>query len=142
MDEIHTSPDSMRHIWLITDDMQSPHTDTSRWRLISRPHVWRPLTDVFEIEDAIIIRVEVAGMQEADFSIALVDRNLTIRGIRQDTSERRAYHQMEIPFGEFITEVGLPYAVIPDKVEATYRDGFLRIILPVEQPRHIKVEGQ
>jgi HSP20 family protein len=142
MDEIHTSPDSMRRIWHITDDLQSPLTDTTRWRLISRPHVWRPPTDVFEIDDAIIIRVEVAGMREADFSISLVDRNLTVRGIRQDTSERRAYHQMEIAFGEFSTEIELPYSVIADKVEATYRDGFLRISLPLEQPRHIKVEGQ
>jgi HSP20 family molecular chaperone IbpA len=32
--------------------------------------------------------------------------------------------------------------IIPDKVEATYRDGFLRIILPIAQPKHIKVEGE
>jgi HSP20 family protein len=97
---------------------------------------------VYEAEDTLVIRVEIAGMHEADFTIALVDRSLTIRGIRQDTPERRAYHQMEIPFGEFSTELELPYAVISDKVEATYRDGFLRIVLPIEQPKHIKVESQ
>jgi HSP20 family protein len=80
-------------------------------------------------------------MREADFTISLIERSLTIRGIRQDTSERRAYHQMEIAFGEFNTEVELPYQIISDKVEATYRDGFLRITLPIAQPKHIKVEG-
>ncbi len=141
MEEISVSSDSMRRVWHITEDFQNPITDTSRWRIISRPHAWRPPTDVFETEDTIIVRVEVAGMREADFTISLVERTLTIRGIRQDTTERRAYHQMEIAFGEFHTEVELPHLVLADKVEATYGDGFLRITLPMAQPKHIKVEG-
>ncbi len=141
MVDISVSPESIRRVWHISEDFQDPITDTSRWRITYRPHAWRPPTDVYETEDAIIIRVEVAGMREGDFTISVVDRSLTIRGIRQDTSEKRAYHQMEIAFGEFTTEVDLPYTIITDKVEATYRDGFLRITLPIAQPKHIKVEG-
>jgi HSP20 family protein len=142
MEDLSVSSDSIRRVWHITEDFQNPVTDTSRWRIISRPNAWRPPTDVYETEEAMIIRVEVAGMRESDFTISLVERTLTIRGIRQDTSERRAYHQMEIAFGEFHTEVELPYLVIADKVEATYRDGFLHITLPIAQPKHIKVEGE
>ncbi len=141
MEEITVTSDSSRRVWHITDDFQNPITEPSRWRTLSRLHAWRPPTDVYEVEDAIIIRVEIAGMHETDFTISLVDRILTIRGVRQDTSERRAYHQMEIAFGEFNTEVELPYTILNEKVEATYRDGFLRIRLPIEQPKHIKVEG-
>jgi HSP20 family protein len=142
MEEIYVSSDALRHVWHISEDFQNPVNDTSRWRILSRPHAWRPPTDVFETEDALVVRIEVAGMREADFTISLVERTLSIHGIRQDTSERRAYHQMEIAFGEFHTEVELPYLVIADKVEATYRDGFLRIILPIAQPKHIKVEAE
>jgi HSP20 family protein len=142
MEDISVSSDSMRRIWHISEDLQNPLTETSRWRIISRPHAWRPLTDVYETEDTIVIRVEIAGMRESDFTISLVERNLTIRGIRQDTSERRAYHQMEIPFGEFSTEIELPYQIVSDKVEAIYREGFLKITLPIAQPKHIKVEGE
>ncbi len=141
MEEISVTSDSMRRVWHISEDLQNSLIDTSRWRIISRPHAWRPLTDVYETDDAIIIRVEVAGMHESDFTISLVERNLTIRGVRQDTSERRSYHQMEIAFGEFSTEVELPYTIISDSVKATYRDGFLLITLPIAQPKHIKVEG-
>ncbi len=142
MDIISVSPDSMRHVWHISEDFQNSITETPRWRMISRPHAWRPPTDVFENDDALIVRVEVAGMRETDFTISLVERNLTIRGIRQDISEKRAYHQMEIPFGEFSTEIELPFRVVSEKVEATYHDGFLRILLPKETPRHIQVEGK
>jgi HSP20 family protein len=140
--EVSISSDSLRRVWHISEDFQDPVTDTSRWRITSRPHAWRPPTDVFEIEGAIIVRVEVAGMRESDFTISLVERNLTVRGIRQDTAERRAYHQMEIAFGEFTTEVELSLPVMTEKVEATYRDGFLRITLPLAQPKHVKVEGE
>ncbi len=142
MDVISVSSDSLRHVWHISEDFQNPVTDTYRWRIISRPHAWRPPTDVYEIDGAMVVRIEVAGMREADFTVSLVERTLSIHGIRQDTSERRAYHQMEIAFGEFQTEVELPYQVITDKVEATYRDGFLRITLPIVQPKHVKVEGE
>lgn len=142
MEEIHIASDSLRRIWRISEDLQTSLTDTSRWRIVSRPYAWRPPTDMYETDEAIIVRVEVAGMREADFTISLTERILTIRGIRQDTPERRAYHQLEIPFGEFSSEVELPYAVISDKVDAVYRDGFLRITLPIAQPKHIKVEGQ
>jgi len=141
MKELSVSSDSIRRVWHITEDFQNPVTDTSRWRIISRPNAWRPPTDVYETEDAMVIRVEVAGMRESDFTISLVERTLTIRGVRQDTSERRAYHQLEIAFGEFHTEVELPYLVLSDKADATYRDGFLRITLAIAQPKHIKVEG-
>ena len=142
MDDILVSSDSMRRRLAYTEDVQSSITDTSRWRILSRPHAWRPPTDVYETDMAIIIRVEIAGMREADFTISLIRRNLTIRGIRQDTSEKRSYHQMEIPFGEFSTEFELPYMVISNEVEAIYRDGFLLITLPIAHPKHIDVEGK
>ena len=142
MDDISVSSDSIRRVWHISEDFQNSLAETSRWRITSRPHAWRPPTDVYETDDAIIIRVEVAGMRETDFTISLVERNLTIRGVRQDTSERRSYHQMEIPFGEFSTEFELPYTINPNKVEAIYHDGFLNITMPISQPKHIKVESE
>jgi HSP20 family molecular chaperone IbpA len=44
---------------------------------------------------------------------------------------------MEIPFGEFSTEVELSTPVVPEKVDAVYRDGFLKITLPKAKPRQI-----
>ena len=142
MEDIFASSDSLRRVWHISEDFQNSPLETSRWRITSRPHAWRPPTDVYETDNAIIVRVEVAGMRETDFTISLIGRNLTIRGIRQDTTERRAYHQLEIPFGEFSTEFVLPYMINPNKVEAVYHDGFLLITLPISQPKRITVEDK
>jgi len=112
---------------------------TYHWRIVMRPASWRPPTDVFESDDTAFVRVEVAGMQEEDFSIELNGRELTIRGIRQDTAERRAFHQMEIRFGEFAFVVELPLYIDPNQVQAVYENGFLLVSLPKAHPRQIRI---
>jgi HSP20 family molecular chaperone IbpA len=110
----------------------------ARIRLHSR--MWRPPTDVFETDKAVIVRVEVAGMRDHDFSITINGRYLYIRGVRMDSPERRAYYQMEIPYGEFGVEVKLPRQVVVDKVEAIYNNGFLRIVMPIARPHRVQIE--
>ena len=109
------------------------------WRIITRSPAWRPPTDIFEIENTVVVRVEIAGMREEDFAIELDGRNLTVRGSRQDIPERRAFHQMEIHFGEFAIELELPNYIEVDQVQAVYSEGFLRILLPKARPRQIPI---
>jgi HSP20 family molecular chaperone IbpA len=47
---------------------------------------------------------------------------------------------MEISSGEFLSIIELPSAVIYDKVEAVYQDGFLRVILPKVLPNRVDVK--
>jgi HSP20 family protein len=141
MVEIRMKVDPLRPGWYLPEEGQSSSIDRKRSRLVSPPHLWRPPTDVYETEESLIIRVEIAGMQEEDFSLSLSEKSLIIRGLRPDISERRAYHQMEIPFGEFVTEVNLPFRIVANKVTAEYSLGFLRVVLPREKPHRVKVRS-
>jgi len=140
MGELELKKDPLKPIWYMTEEMQSRYSGANRGRNGMRPHVWRPPTDVFETDDAIVVRVEVAGMDEAEISIVLHDRFLVIHGVRQDVSERRSYHQMEISFGEFMTEIELPAPIIAEEVVAEYKCGFLKVTLPQERPQRIYVD--
>jgi HSP20 family protein len=124
------------------DDLRASGSEPMRWRLIVRTPAWRPPTDVFETEEAFVVRVEVAGMKEEDFLIELDQNTLSIHGSRSDWPGRRAYHQMEIYFGEFSFEMDLPGQVIANQVQAAYQDGFLRVTLPKAQPRQVRIENQ
>jgi HSP20 family protein len=110
------------------------------WRTSSNPHVWNPPTDVYEREDSIVVRVEIAGMAENDFDISLDQNVLVIRGVRPDMNERRAYHRMEINFGEFLSAIEIQTPIDPEHVRAEYQNGFLWIYLPKSQPKVIKVK--
>jgi HSP20 family protein len=85
------------------------------------------------------VRIEIGGMREDDFTILLDGKYLSVRGLRVDPPERRAYHQMEIRFGEFVSDVELPFAIDAEKIEAVYQAGFLRITLPKKAPQHIPI---
>ena len=140
MVELALRPDSLRPGIYILDDVQFLGPETVHWRGVVRSHVWRPPTDVYETEDVLVVRVEIAGLNEDAFSIQLEGRMLAIRGVRSEPPERRAYHQMEIRFGEFSTEIELPHPVISNQAEATYSNGFLRLVLPKVQPQRIQVD--
>ncbi len=112
------------------------HREESRWRFAARPRLWSPPTDVYETEGMFVVRVEIAGLQNGECSVSLdllpnMRQLLLISGLRPDDQlERRAYHQMEIPFGEFRVEIELPFAVVKEEIEARYQDGFLHVCLP------------
>jgi HSP20 family protein len=109
------------------------------WHLTLLPTYWRPPTDVFESEDGYTVRVEIPGMRDGEFSVTVENNVLTIRGTRSDSSEKRSFHQMEIRFGEFSTEVDLPSNVSVNQIQAEYDDGFLRVFLPKASPRQITI---
>jgi HSP20 family protein len=103
---------------------------SGRWTGPYEYRVWHPPTDVYETDAHYVVRVEVAGMSKADFTISIADRTLIITGVRQDPSDKLAYHQIEIHYGAFRSEVILPGPVDDGDTEAVYSDGFLKVVLP------------
>ncbi len=140
MVEVQLKPNPNKPGYYILHEIPGERSEAGGTRFNVRSHVWRPPTDVFETEEGIIVRVEIAGMQEADFSILLDGSTLIVRGSRQDMPEKRAYHQMEIRFGEFVSEIELSQAIAIEKVEASYQNGFLRVFLPKARPLRIRVD--
>jgi HSP20 family protein len=114
----------------------------SQWILPRSGQIWRPPTDVYETDDSIMVEVEVAGMAEDDFAITLAERTLVVAGVRRDPSAKLVYHQMEIPYGEFRTEVYVSEAIDVDGVEASYKDGFLLVILPKAKTHHVTISRE
>ncbi|NDJ74823.1 MAG: Hsp20/alpha crystallin family protein [Chloroflexi bacterium] len=113
------------------DAAESENQATGRWVTIRHTAAWRPPTDIYEVDDHLIVVVEIGGMRDGDFTVTLHGKQLLISGIRRrETKPNCAYHQLEIPYGEFRTEVRLPWPVARDDVSASYHDGFLRIELP------------
>jgi HSP20 family protein len=104
-----------------------------------RRRVWRPPVEVFENGDSLEIVTEIAGMRGEDIDIVVEGDLLTIEGDRQDPTncEHRTYHIARIGYGPFAAEIHLPFSVETENAEASYENGFLRVILPKAQVRTI-----
>lgn len=138
MKELDLKSDHSQPIWF-TSQSSEGGVGHFHLRAGSRSRSWSPPTDVYETNGAVVVRVEVAGMKDAEFSVSLDGRILTIHGVRPDQPEQRAFHQMEIRFGEFRSQVELHWAIEQEEINAEYEDGFLRLILPKAKPKQIEI---
>jgi len=114
-------------------------TPGQRWVNSGQQGVWRPPTDVYETDDSVVVKVEIAGMERDDFLVSLEGRRLTINGFRRDPAEKRAYQRMEVLYGQFEAEVHLVRAVDEGRIEAVYENGFLIVRMPAAKPHQVPV---
>jgi len=97
---------------------------------------------VYETDDKYVVIVEIAGMDEENFSVTLDQNILTVSGERPDNLERKSFQQMEIYFGEFVTEVEFPSPVDVNQCVAEYTRGFLWVSLPKATPKNIIIHEE
>jgi HSP20 family protein len=92
-----------------------------------------PRIDVHEADHAVEVEAELPGVDEKDIDVQVTDNLLTIRGEkkfeRKDAKEGQ-YRVMERSYGSFTRSMTLPFSVNPDAVEATFKNGVLKLTLP------------
>ena len=90
---------------------------------------WRPSTDVVEVADAILLTVELAGVDHEEVEVLLFEDALIIEGQRRLPPSRPGglYHVAEIRQGPFRLELELPGSIDQERVDARYDQGLLRI---------------
>ena len=111
----------------------------------TRPFL-RPAMDVVENENNIIVRVDLPGLGEDDVHVEMEDNVLTIKGEIGDTIEQEGerYHYRERYSGSFQRSLRLPNTIDADKVDASFSNGVLNIVLPKlpqAQPKKIDIKA-
>jgi HSP20 family protein len=92
---------------------------------------WDPTLDISEGRKDITVRAEIPGIEAKDFDISIDGRLLTIKGEKKQEHREKeeTYYRVERSYGYFNRTIELPAAVSPDKVDATYKRGILKIKL-------------
>ena len=88
--------------------------------------------DITEDSKAITVKAEMPGLDTKDLDITLENGLLTIKGEKTEEKkeEDRYYHRVERLYGGFCRTVSLPAEVKSDKIDATYKNGILTVVLP------------
>ena len=92
---------------------------------------WDPIIDISEGRKDITVKAEIPGIEAKDFDISIDGRLLTIKGEKkqEQREEEETYYRVERSYGYFNRTIQLPAEVNPDKVDATYKRGILKIKL-------------
>lgn len=104
-----------------------------------------PPVNAYAHEDGVAITAQLPGVEADDLDISVFRDTLTLRGKRPvEPSEAKAFHRRERPRGEFVRNISLPFRVDPERIEASFEDGILRLSLhrPEEdKPKRIKISA-
>ncbi|MBW2590258.1 MAG: Hsp20/alpha crystallin family protein [Deltaproteobacteria bacterium] len=106
---------------------------------------WKPLVDIYETDEAIILKAELPGIKKDDVSVEVKDNVLTLKGVRTEEKEikEKNYYRKERAFGTFSRAFNLQHRIQPDKIKARFKDGVLKIEIPKpeeEKPKQITVK--
>ena len=106
---------------------------------------WSPACDIYETEGEIIVKAELPEVNKEDVHVTLENNVLTIRGERkfEEKTERENYHRLERSYGEFVRSFTLPPFADPNKVNAEFKDGILRVTIAKREeakPKQVEVQ--
>jgi HSP20 family protein len=103
-----------------------------KWPDVFGTGEWSPTLDVSETKDALVVKLEVPGLDPKDIQIELQENLLTVKGEKKQEKEEKdeRYHRVERSYGAFARSVRLPVGVDGSKVSATFKNGLLTVTLP------------
>ena len=113
---------------LVHDALRQSHQS-----ILQRSATWRPLADIRESAEMVMVKIELAGMKEEEIDVTLYEDALVVSGERHEEPEHNEnvyYHEAQIRYGPFRIEVLLLLPIDREGVKARYENGFLWVDLP------------
>ncbi|MBN1626440.1 MAG: Hsp20/alpha crystallin family protein [Deltaproteobacteria bacterium] len=104
---------------------------------------WTPTSNVTETEKQYVITLEVPGIDMKKTEITYKEDILSVKGVKKSEIEEGEKSVCTERFaGSFSRDFRLAVKVDEDKIDATYKDGVLKIVLPKSEsaiPRKIAI---
>jgi len=110
------------------------------------PVFFAPRVEVRDEKDAILLTAELPGVDKDAISVQLENGLLTLSGEKKQESEvkENGFYRSERVYGQFKRTFTLPDVVDPNKIDAEFRNGVLKLTLakkPEAAPKQISVHG-
>ena len=108
--------------------------------LIDNEINWVPAFDISENDKEYKLTAELPGIDAKDLDITLSDGILTVKGEKKREKEDKGenYHRVERSYGSFQRSFHIPEKVKTEKVDATFKDGILKLTLEKDEKSETK----
>jgi HSP20 family protein len=100
-----------------------------------------PAIDVFEKDGALQVHAELPGLADKDVEITVEGNVLSITGEKTDESETKEkdFYRRERSYGRFARRIALPDGAQKDQIAASFKDGVLKVNVPLKKTEAQKV---
>lgn len=95
-----------------------------------------PSVNIVESDEDFRVEMAAPGMKKSDFQVRLDNDNLVIECERQEeeeVNENDRFTRKEFSYNAFNRSFHLPNTVESDKINAEYKDGLLKLIIPKKE---------
>jgi HSP20 family protein len=104
-----------------------------------------PAVNLYETDKELILEVEAPGFEPKDIEVSLENQNLYLKGktAKKEEEKGKNYWRKEIRRESFERIIRLPVPVDEKKVEAVFKNGILKVVMPKinqEKEKKVKVE--
>lgn len=105
---------------------------------------WAPAVDIYETENELVIKADLPEVAEKDIDVQVENNMLTIRGERkfEQNVKEDNYLRVERAYGSFSRSFSLPNTVNTEAIQANYKEGVLKVVLPKRaesKPKQVKI---
>jgi HSP20 family protein len=97
--------------------------------------MWSPAIEVRERNNQLEIACELPGLGKDDVKVEMTDEGIVIQGEKkqESESEEAGVHRSERSYGRFYRMIPLPESAKADQAKAEFKDGILRIRVPMQE---------
>src|SRR5215216_6440334 len=88
---------------------------------------WVPTADIFAKGDDLVIRCELAGVEQDDVEVSLSGGVLITDGQRRGEPEDVSYYARERYYGHFRRTMNLPEGIDGSRINADFQNGLLEV---------------
>lgn len=100
-----------------------------------------PRADIYETDDAMMVVCDMPGVDRESINITLEEGVLTIEGyVNQERPEDYRLGYAEYRVGDYQRRFAVSGEIDHDNIEATLKNGVLRLRLPKVKPESRKIE--
>ncbi len=96
---------------------------------------WDLAVDLYEDKGNLVAEMNLPAVDPKQVEITFQNGNLMIHGKKLEEKEmkEKGFYRKEIYRGEFEKMIELPFEVKTDKTEAHYKEGVLKILMPMKE---------
>jgi HSP20 family protein len=110
------------------------------WSPYQLPEVREPSTDLVDAGKEYRVHSEIPGISKENLNITVTTRSIEIEGeAKTDIEEdKEGFVRRERSYSKVHRSLPFPEEVIPEKAEATLKDGLLEVRIPKKTPTEVK----
>jgi HSP20 family protein len=104
------------------------------------PGVREPSTDIVDAGKEYRVHAEIPGVPKENLNITVAARSIEIEGEAKTDieEEKEGFVHRERTYSKVHRNLAFPEEVVPDKAEATLKDGLLEVRIPKKTPTEVK----